>query len=292
MATIGFIGLGVMGRPMAINLISAGHRVVGTSRSAATRERASASGITVVDSVAEAITGAEVVITMLPDSPDVRKVALGAGGVLEKIEPGAAYIDMSTIRPDVAREVAEAFGAADHPVLDAPVSGGESGAQEGTLSIMIGGEAATIDAQRSVLEAMGTTITHVGPAGSGQVVKAANQLMVAMHLQALAEAVVFLESQDADVETALSAIAGGLGGSTVIDRKADSVLAGHFAPGFRVDLHDKDLRIVQDAASETGTALPVTTQVAQFMRELVDRGDGTLDHSALVLRARDRSASA
>lgn len=293
MATIGFIGLGVMGRPMAANLIAAGHQVVGTARSSSTLERAAAAGIPVAGSVAEAIAGAEVVITMLPDSPDVERVALGNDGILENIGAGASYIDMSTISPDVARAVAMKFIDAGHPALDAPVSGGEAGAIEGVLSIMIGGEAAVIEAHRGVLEAMGSTITHVGPTGAGQVVKAANQLVVAMHLQALAEAVTFLESQGADVETALAAISRGLGGSTVIDRKAASVLAGEFGPGFRVDLHDKDLRIVGASSATAGIRLPVTSQIAEFMAALVADGRGGLDHSALVLRSRelDRPAS-
>lgn len=168
MAAIGFIGLGVMGRPMAVNLIAAGHRVVGTSRSVATRERAADAGVPVTDSVADAVVGADVVITMLPDSPDVERVALGKGGILENIPDGAAYIDMSTISPDVARTVSRAFIDAGHPTLDAPVSGGEAGAIEGVLSIMIGGEASTIEEQRGALEAMGSTITHVGPSGRGR----------------------------------------------------------------------------------------------------------------------------
>ncbi|WP_426187487.1 NAD(P)-dependent oxidoreductase [Microbacterium sp. TWP3-1-2b2] len=292
MATIGFIGLGVMGRPMAVNLIAAGHRVVGTARSASTLERAAAAGIPVADTVAEAIAGADVVITMLPDSPDVEHVALGPGGILENIAADAVYIDMSTISPDVARAVARRFVDAGHPALDAPVSGGEAGAIEGVLSIMIGGDAGTIEAQRGVLEAMGSTITHVGPTGAGQVVKAANQLVVAAHLQALAEAVTFLESQGADVETALAAISRGLGGSTVIDRKSPAVLAGEFGPGFRVDLHDKDLRIVKHAAATSGTTLPVTSLIAEFMHSLVVDGHGRLDHSALVLRSRELNRAA
>lgn len=287
MATIGFIGLGVMGRPMAANLVAAEHQVVGTARSSSTLERAAAVGIAVAGTVAEAIAGADVVITMLPDSPDVEHVALGPDGILENIAPGAAYIDMSTISPAVAREVSKAFVDAGHTALDAPVSGGEAGAIEGVLSIMVGGEPEVIEAQRGVLEAMGSTITHVGRAGSGQVVKAANQLVVAAHLQALAEAVTFLESQGVDTETALTAISRGLGGSTVIDRKASSVLAGQFGPGFRVDLHDKDMRIVKDAAATSGTTLPMTSLVAGFMAALVADGHGGLDHSALVLRSRE-----
>lgn len=292
MATIGFIGLGVMGRPMAANLVTAGHAVTGFSRSTATREAATAAGIPLAESMADAVAGADVVITMLPDSPDVEAVALGDGGVLATIAEGATYIDMSTISPNVSRRIAEKFAAAGHPVLDAPVSGGEAGAIEGVLSIMIGGDAATIEAQRSVLEAMGSTITHVGDAGSGQIIKAANQLVVATHLQALAEVIAFLEAQGADARAGLDAIAKGLGGSTVIDRKTASVLAGEFGPGFRAELHDKDLRIVMDAAQSSGAVLPVTSAVAQFMRSLVATGRGGLDHSALVVLARELNGAA
>lgn len=287
METVGFVGLGVMGRPMAANLVAAGYAVKGFSRSASTRESAQAAGIPVAGSLAEAVAGARVVITMLPDSADVEKVALGEGGILEHISEGATYIDMSTIRPDTARQVTGAFVDTGHPCLDAPVSGGEAAAVGGTLSIMVGGEASTLEEHRDLLGAMGSTVTHVGAAGAGQVTKAANQLVVATHLQALAEAVTFLEAQGADVEVALTAIAKGLGGSTVIDRKTRSVLDGEFGPGFRVVLHDKDLRIVMDAAQSTGTVLPVTASVAQLMRSLVATGRGGLDHSALVQQTRE-----
>lgn len=291
MKTVGFIGLGVMGRPMAAHLVTSGHAVKGFSRSATTREAARVVGIPLADSIADAVGVADVVITMLPDSPDVEQVALGEDGVLEHMAAGATYIDMSTIRPDTARRIAGRFSDAGHGVLDAPVSGGEAGAKEGTLSIMIGGEATILAEQRDLLGAMGSTLTHVGAAGAGQVTKAANQLVVAAHLQALAEAMVFLEAQGADAEAALAAISKGLGGSTVIDRKARSVLAGEFDPGFRTVLHDKDLRIVMDSAQSAGTVLPVTSAVAQLMRSLVATGRGELDHSALVVQARELNGS-
>lgn len=287
MKTVGFIGLGVMGRPMAAHLVASSHTVKGFSRSAPTREAAHVAGIPLAESIADAVRGADVVITMLPDSPDVEQVALGEGGILEHIAAGATYIDMSTISPDSARRIAGIFSEAGHGVLDAPVSGGEAGAKEGTLSIMIGGEATILAEQRDLLGAMGSTLTHVGAAGAGQVTKAANQLVVATHLQALAEATVFLEAQGADAEAALVAISKGLGGSTVIDRKARSVLAGEFEPGFRAELHDKDLRIVMDSAQSAGTVLPVTSAVAQLMRSLIATGRGNLDHSALVVQARE-----
>lgn len=287
MAVVGFVGLGVMGRPMAANLVRAGHEVRAFSRGAAGRERAAELGVPVVGGIGEAVRGADVVITMLPDTPDVRAVALGPDGVLDHLAPGGAYIDMSTIEPGAAREIAARFAAAGHDVLDAPVSGGEAGAREGTLSVMVGGPADVVERWRELLGAMGTTVVRVGDAGGGQVVKAANQLVVATHLQALAEAVVFLEAHDADVATGLSVIARGLGGSTVLDRKTAGVLAGDFAPGFRLDLHHKDLGIVEGAARARGAVLPVTGLVGRLVQSLVQRGDGGLDHSALVALARE-----
>ena len=292
MSVIGFIGLGVMGRPMAANLAAAGHDVRGYSRSRSGRDAVAALGVTAVDSIRAAVTGADLVITMLPDSPDVEAVTLGTDGVLAHIEPDAGYIDMSTITPETARTVADHFREKGHGALDAPVSGGEAGAQEGTLSIMVGGEQADLERWHEVLSAMGSTIVHVGDSGSGQVVKAANQLMVAGHLQMLAEAIVFLEAQGTDVETALSVIAKGLGGSTVIDRKVNGVLANNFRPGFRIELHHKDLGIVRDAARKTGTSLPVTALISQFVQSIVTRGDGALDHSALVRLAREANTGA
>lgn len=287
MSAIGFVGLGVMGRPMAANLVAAGHSVAGFSRSQSSREAASALGIPVVGSLKAAVESSDLVITMLPDSPDVETVALGQEGILDLIPAGAGYIDMSTITPEAARAIAARFSERGHSVLDAPVSGGEAGAREAALSIMVGGEVSAVERWQDILAAMGRTVVHVGPAGSGQVVKAANQLMVAGHLQMLAEAIVFLEAQKADVGVALSVIAKGLGGSTVIDRKAAGVLEGNFTPGFRTELHHKDLGIVQNAARKTGVSLPVTALVTQLVQSIVTRGDGGLDHSSLVAFARE-----
>lgn len=292
MAVVGFVGLGVMGRPMAANLVHAGHEVRAFSRGAAGRASAAALGVPVVADLAETVRGADVVITMLPDTPDVDAVALGPGGVLEHLAPTGAYIDMSTIEPGAALEIAERFRQAGHDALDAPVSGGEAGAREGTLSVMVGGPADAVERWRDLLGAMGSTVVRVGEAGAGQVVKAANQLLVATHLQALAEAVVFLEAHDADVATGLSVIARGLGGSTVIDRKADGVLSGDFSPGFRLELHHKDLGIVEGAARTRGAVLPVTALVGRLVQSLVQRGDGGLDHSALVSLARELNGAA
>jgi 2-hydroxy-3-oxopropionate reductase len=283
MTRIAFIGLGIMGSPMACNLVRAGHDVVGHTRTRAKSEPLAAAGGTAAETLAEAVTGAEVIITMLPDSPDVRAVVLGDEGVLAHAKPGALIIDMSTIRPDVARTVAEEATTRGFRVLDAPVSGGEQAAIEGTLSIMIGGEAADFEAAQPVLGAVGSTIVHVGPAGAGQTVKAANQLIVAGTIELVSEALVLLEAYGLDTELALSVLAGGLAGSTVLQRKSAGMRARNFAPGFRVDLHHKDLGIVIDTAREAGVAIPLGAAVAVLMGALRAHGDGSLDHSALLL---------
>ncbi|MGW4943573.1 2-hydroxy-3-oxopropionate reductase [Actinoplanes sp. NPDC004185] len=286
---IGFIGLGIMGSPMAANLVKAGYDVAGHSRGRAGLDRLAAAGGRPVRDVAEAVAGADVVVTMLPDSPDVEQVVLGPGGVLTHARPGTLLIDMSTVGPQTARTVAAA--AADRGVraLDAPVSGGEQGATEGTLSIMVGGAEADAAAARPVLEALGTTIVHVGPAGAGQTVKAANQLVVAGTIQLVAEAIVLLEASGVDAGAGLRVLAGGLAGSTVLDRKAAGMLARSFAPGFRVDLHHKDLGIMLEAAREAGAVVPVGALLAQLMAALRAQGDGALDHTAL-LRLAERLA--
>lgn len=277
MSKIGFIGLGIMGAPMAARLHTAGHEVRGFSKGGVPPGL----GITEATSIADACSGADVVITMLPDTPDVLSVALGPEGALTHLPAGALYIDMSTIRPDGARTLHAEGLARGIGVLDAPVSGGQAGAQEGVLSIMVGGEQATFEEARPVLERMGSTIVHVGSAGSGQVVKAANQLMVAGHLQMLAEAMVFLRAHGADLDAALTVLGGGLAGSTVLQRKRHNVLTGDFSPGFRISLHDKDLGIVAEASRDRSVVLPVTALVTQLVRSLKVRGDGGLDHSAL-----------
>jgi 2-hydroxy-3-oxopropionate reductase len=282
MGTVAFIGLGIMGGPMAANLVKAGYAVVGYNRSADRVEKLVEAGGRGAGSVADAVRDAEVVITMVPDSPDVEAVATGEDGIFAHAAKGALYIDMSTIRPDVAVRVAEAGRAAGLRVLDAPVSGGEAGAVEGSLSIMVGGEAGDFAAARPVLEAVGKTIVHVGPAGSGQTVKAANQLIVAGNIELLAEAVVFLEAYGVDTTAALEVLGGGLAGSTVLQRKGPNMLAREFRPGFRLALHHKDLGIVTSAAREAGVVIPLGAVVAQLVAALVARGDGGLDHSGLL----------
>ena len=282
MTTVAFIGLGIMGGPMAANLVTAGFDVTGYNRSPEKVKALVDAGGRAADSVAEAVRGADVIITIVPDSPDVEEVTGGDDGIFAHAQDGALYIDMSSIRPDVAVRVAQAGREAGLRVLDAPVSGGEAGAIEGSLSIMVGGEPEDVEAARPVLEALGRTIVHVGPAGSGQTVKAANQLIVAANIQVLAEAVVFLEAYGVDTKAALEVLGGGLAGSTVLQRKGTNMLTREFAPGFRLALHHKDLGIVTSAAREAGVVIPLGAVVSQLVAALVARGDGGLDHSGLL----------
>ncbi|MGH3876450.1 MAG: 2-hydroxy-3-oxopropionate reductase [Actinophytocola sp.] len=282
MTTIGFIGLGIMGGPMAANLVTAGFDVVGYNRSRPAVERLEQAGGRGAGSIAEATRDADVVLTMVPDSPDVEAVVLADDGVLANAKPDLLLIDCSTIRPDTSREVAETARRHGVRALDAPVSGGEKGAVDGTLSIMVGGEAADVEAARPVLDAVGKTIVHVGPAGAGQTVKAANQLIVAGTLELVAEAIVFLEAHGVDTDAAVEVLAGGLAGNAILDRKAAAMLRRDFAPGFRLALHHKDLGIVQAAAREAGVVIPLGSAVSQLVAALVARGDGALDHSGLL----------
>ena len=282
MSTIAFIGLGIMGGPMAGHLVAAGHGVIGYNRSRGPVERFVDDGGTGADSVAEAVHDAEVIITMVPDSPDVESLALGEGGIYANAPQGSIHIDMSSIRPDVAVRMADAGQAAGIRVMDAPVSGGEAGAIEGSLSIMVGADPADFDEVKPVLEAMGTTVILVGPPGSGQTVKAANQLIVAGTLELVAEAIVFLRAYGVDTEAAVDVLSGGLAGSRVLERKAGNMLAGNFQPGFRIDLHHKDMGIVTTAARERDVAIPLGALTAQLVGAVRAQGDGDLDHSALL----------
>lgn len=279
---IGFIGLGIMGAPMAVNLIKAGFPVVGHNRSRSAVDRLVAAGGQAGESVADVTRRSDVVVTMLPDSPDVEAVALGPDGILASAAPDLLYIDMSTVRPQTSVAVARAAADKGIRVLDAPVSGGEQGAVEGTLSIMCGGEEADFEAALPVLRAVGGTLVHVGPAGAGQTVKAANQLVVAGTIELVAEAIVLMEASGVDAAAGLRVLGGGLAGSRVIDRKGAAMLARSFAPGFRVDLHHKDLGICLDVARDAGAVIPLGAAVAQLMSALRAEGDGSLDHGALL----------
>ncbi|MFE6734811.1 2-hydroxy-3-oxopropionate reductase [Microbacterium sp. NPDC057650] len=281
MTNIAFIGLGIMGLPMAKNLVTAGYDVTGFNRSQEAIDKLVAAGGKGATSIADAVKDADVVITMVPDSPDVAGVVQGPEGVFANAKAGALWIDNSSIRPDVAKELAAEAVAAGFGAVDAPVSGGEQGAIDGVLSIMTGGSPEDFAKAEPVLNAVGKTIVHVGPAGAGQTVKAANQLIVAVNIQALSEAILFLESYGVDTDAALKVLGGGLAGSKVLDQKGQKILDRDFTPGFRLALHNKDLGIVTAAARQAGISVPLGSAVAQLVTSLVARGDGGLDHSGL-----------
>jgi 2-hydroxy-3-oxopropionate reductase len=284
---IAFIGLGIMGSPMAANLARAGHQVTGHDHKQSAMDRLAAAGGRAAPTVAAAVEGAEIVVTMLPDWPQVDEVVRGPAGVFDTIRaagtPGVLYIDFSTIRPETSRELARAGAEIGVRVLDAPVSGGEAGAIEGRLSIMAGGERADFEAARGVFEAVGAAFALVGPHGAGQVTKAANQLLVAGTYALVAEAIVLLERSGVDAGAGLDMLAGGLAASRILDLKRETMLAREFTPGFRIDLHHKDMGIAITAARDAGVSLPVTGLVAQFVAAARAQGYGSMDHSALLM---------
>ncbi|MBF6064802.1 2-hydroxy-3-oxopropionate reductase [Nocardia terpenica] len=282
MSRIGFIGLGIMGSPMASHLVKAGHQVTGYTLNTEAYERLSADGGKTAASIAEAVADAEIVITMLPNHPQVEEVVLGEDGVFAHAPAGALLIDFSTIRPESSIAIAETGARAGYRVLDAPVSGGQAGAEQGVLSIMAGGDDADFAAATPIFEAVGKTFIHVGPHGAGQVVKAANQLVVGGTYALVAEAIVLMEALGVDAGKGLDVLAGGLAGSRILELKRTSMVAREFAPGFRIDLHHKDMGIVSDAARQAEVALPVSGIVASLIAAGRAQGYGSLDHSALL----------
>jgi 2-hydroxy-3-oxopropionate reductase len=279
MSKIGFIGLGIMGSPMAGHLVAAGHTVTGFDLSEKALAALVEAGGQRAGSVTEAIAGAEVVITMLPQDEHVEAVTtevIAAGG------DGLLLIDMSTIRPETSKNVAESAAAKGIRVLDAPVSGGETGAKSAALSIMVGGSAEDFAEALPILHSLGKTIVHVGPHGAGQVVKAANQLVVGGTYALVAEAIVLLEAAGVDAKAGMDVLAGGLAASRILDLKRDSMIARDFQPGFRIDLHHKDMGIVQAAARQADVSLPMAGLTAQLIAAARAMGHGSLDHSALL----------
>ncbi len=282
MTSIAFIGLGIMGSPMAVHLATAGHDVVGYNPSPQRTKALVDAGGRAAASTAEAVKDVDVVAVMVPDSPQVESVLAGEDGVFANARPGTLIIDFSSIRPDVTTSLAAQAKEKGFRLIDAPVSGGEAGAKNAALSIMVGGEAADVEEARPLLETVGKTVVHVGGSGSGQTVKAANQLIVAANIQALAEAVVFLKAYDVDLDAALTVLGGGLAGSKVLEQKRDNMMSESFAPGFRIDLHHKDMGIVGSAAREAGVVLPLGNLVQTLMASARANGDGGLDHSGLL----------
>jgi 2-hydroxy-3-oxopropionate reductase len=279
---IGFIGLGIMGRPMALNLKNAGHDIIVPERSSLTDE---------VRAIAEVVTGpsavaakSEVIIVMVPDTPDVETVLFGAGGVAEGLTKGSLVIDMSSISPIATKDYARRINEKGCDYLDAPVSGGEVGAKQATLTIMVGGPDAAFARATPLFEAMGKNITHVGSEnGAGQTCKVANQIIVALNLQAVSEALVFAAKAGADPAKVRQALMGGFASSRILEVHAERMLNGTFNPGFRVRLHQKDLNLALSAARELNLSLP-NTAIAQQMFSIVSaQGGGDLDHSAMVL---------
>jgi 2-hydroxy-3-oxopropionate reductase len=287
--TVGFIGLGIMGKPMAKNLMEAGYELVVHNRSPEKAEELAAEGATAAGSPREVAEGCDVVITMLPDSPQVEEVLAGEGGVFEGVREGALIVDMSTISPVVTESLAASAKEKGASLLDAPVSGGDVGAIEGTLSIMVGGDEADFERAKPLFDVMGKTVTHVGPTGAGQVTKAANQIVVALTIEAVSEALVLGSKGGVSPEKILDVLGGGLAGNKVMEVKREKFLSHTFDPGFRSELHHKDLGIALAAGREYGVALPVTAVVDQMLLTMRRKGWGGEDHSALLRIIEDQS---
>ena len=283
MVTVGFIGLGVMGRPMAVNLLKAGYPLVAHNRSRPPIDALGAAGAREADSPAAVARAADVVITMLPDTPDVERVLTGPAGVLEGVRPDTVIIDMSTIAPEAACALADEAARRGASLLDAPVSGGEVGAIAGTLSIMVGGNAAALERVRPILEVVGAPdhIVHVGVPGAGQLCKACNQIVVGGTLAAVAEALTLARKAGVDPGRVREALLGGFASSRVLDVHGDRMIRQEFTPGFRASLHQKDMGIAIDAARRLGVAAPVSAIVLQLLNAAVAAGRGHLDHSVL-----------
>ena len=280
--TVGFVGLGVMGAPMALNLQQAGHPLVVHNRGRGPVEELVAAGAEAASSAREVAERADVVITMLPDSPAVEDVVLGSDGVLDGASDGDLLIDMSTIHPTVSVAIAGAARERGVRVLDAPVSGGDVGARDGTLSIMVGGQEADLVRARPLLEVLGKTIVHVGDHGAGQVVKACNQVVVAVTIAAVSEALVLGSKAGVEPDRILDVLGGGLAANRVMEMRRRNFLEHDFTPGFRVDLHHKDLDIALESGGAYGVPLPVTGLVQQGFRALRAKGHGGDDHSGLL----------
>jgi 2-hydroxy-3-oxopropionate reductase len=286
---VGFIGLGIMGKPMAKNLMQAGYELAVHNRSPEKTQELAREGATAAESPREVAGQSDIIITMLPDSPDVREILIGEGGVLEGIEEGALVVDMSTISPVVTEELAAAIGEKGASMLDAPVSGGDVGAIEGTLSIMVGGSEADFERAKPLFEVMGKTVTHAGPTGAGQVTKACNQIVTALTIEAVSEALVLGSKGGVAPEKILDVLSGGLAYNKIMEVKREKLLSHAFDPGFRAELHHKDLGIALAAGREYGVALPVTAIVDQMLLSMKRKGWGGEDHSALLKVIEDLS---
>jgi 2-hydroxy-3-oxopropionate reductase len=279
---IGFIGLGIMGRPMALNLLRAGHSLVVHNRTRAKEEELVSAGASAADSPREVASQCDVLITMLPDSPDVEQVYLGEDGVIAGAQAGQLLIDMSSIAPAVAQAVSEAAREVGAEALDAPVSGGDVGARDGTLSIMVGGSDDAFKRAEPLFDVLGKTVVHMGEAGAGQTAKACNQILVAVTIEAVSEALVLASKAGVDPDRLIEVLSGGLAGNKVMEVRRRNFLSHDFTPGFKLELHHKDLGIALRTARELGVYVPTTALVDQMLAALKAGGDGGLDHSALL----------
>ena len=279
---IGFIGLGIMGKPMARNLVKAGFPVTVHNRSRGKVDELVKEGATPASSPREVASAVDIIVTMLPNSPDVELVALGPNGLKEGVKSGQLFIDMSTINPIVSQKIAKELEPLGVAMVDAPVSGGEKGAIDAAPSIMAGGKPEDFERALPVFNALGKTITHMGPLGAGGFTKLANQIIVAVNLTAIGVALVFGTKAGVDPQKMIRGLSGGLAGSKCLDQKSEKILTGDFAPGFKIDLHFKDLNLIQDAARSVGVPIPTAAFVEQLFAALRVRGRGGLDHSGVI----------
>ena len=281
MEKIAFIGLGIMGKPMAKHLIKAGHPLYVLSSSGAASEMESLGAI-LLNTPAECAAEADIVITMLPDSPEVESVVLGDEGVLSGLKRGGLFIDMSTIAPSASIKVYERFQENGVDALDAPVSGGQGGAEAATLSIMVGGEEPAFRRALPVLEKMGKNIVHIGGAGAGQITKACNQIIVGVTIQAVAEALTLAKKSGVDITKVRAALLGGFASSKILDVHGQRIIDGNYNPGFKMKLHRKDMNIALQTGRDASVPLPAAALVATQMDAILAQGKGELDHSALA----------
>ena len=286
---VAFIGMGTMGGPMAQNILNSGHEVTVHNRTREKEEPLAQAGAQRAASPQEAAAGAEIIVTCVSDTPDVETIIIGNSGVIHGAQQGAIVVDMSTISPIATRRIAEALKEKGIKMLDAPVSGGSEGAQNGTLTIMVGGEAADLETVMPVLEAMGKTITHVGPIGAGQITKAINQIIISGTYLTVAEGLTLGLKAGLDMPKIVQALSGGAASSWVLSNRANNVIDNSYPLGFRVKLHYKDLRIALDTARELGVNLPCTAFVEQIETGLIARGYGDEDISAIARSIREAS---
>ena len=278
---IGLIGLGIMGKPMAKNMLKAGYDLTVSDLNKANVDEVVAAGAKAASNKEIGET-CDVVMTMLPNSPHVKSVMLGENGVASYMKPGSVFIDMSSINPVASKEIAAALAEKNIEMLDAPVSGGEPKAVDGTLSFMVGGKQEVFDAHKAILETMGASVVRCGDVGAGNTTKLANQIIVACNIQALAEALTLAQKAGVDPQLVFEAIKGGLAGSTVMNAKAPMMIAGNDKPGFKIDLHIKDLNNALDCAHTVGAPVPMTAEVQEILQWLHNHEGGQKDHSAIA----------